>query len=103
MPGALRTLLCAVLVTALASSISAQFRLFGPRSPKPAQQPKMRGASAYISRQEPLKVNQSVLKQAKPGTAHLKVISQFSKKIRIIVPVYMVTSLTGRVGSFAPG
>jgi lipoprotein-anchoring transpeptidase ErfK/SrfK len=73
MPGALRTLLCAVLVTALASSISAQFRLFGPRSPRPGQQPKMRGASAYISRQAPLKVNQSVLRQATSDNVHVRV------------------------------
>lgn len=74
MPGALRTLLCALLLTALASSISAQFRLFGPRSPKPTPQPKqMRKASAYISRQEPLKVNQSLLKQATPDNVHVVV------------------------------
>src|SRR5262249_16303158 len=73
MPGALRTLLCAALVTALASSISAQFRLFGPRSPRPTPQPKMRSASAYISRQEPLKVNQSVLKQATPDNVRVRV------------------------------
>jgi lipoprotein-anchoring transpeptidase ErfK/SrfK len=74
MPGALRTLLCALLLTALASSISAQFRLFGPRSPKPAPPPKqMRKASTYISRQEPLKVNQSVLKQATPDNVRVRV------------------------------
>jgi len=73
MPRALRTLLCALLLMALASSISAQFRLFGPRSPRPTPQPKMRSASAYISRQEPLKVNQSVLRQATPGNVHVRV------------------------------
>jgi lipoprotein-anchoring transpeptidase ErfK/SrfK len=73
MPGTLRTFLCALLLTALASSISAQFRLFGPRSPKPTPLPKMRSASAYISRQEPLKVNQSVLKQATPDNVHVRV------------------------------
>jgi lipoprotein-anchoring transpeptidase ErfK/SrfK len=74
MSGALRTLLCALLLTALASSISAQFRLFGPRSPKPTPQPKqMRKASSYISRQEPLKVNQSVLKQATPDNVRVRV------------------------------
>jgi lipoprotein-anchoring transpeptidase ErfK/SrfK len=74
MPGALRTLLCALLLTALASSISAQFRLFGPRSPKPTPQPKqMRKASAYISRQEPLKVNQSVLNRATPDNVQVRV------------------------------
>ena len=71
---AFRTLLCALLLTALASSISAQFRLFGPRSPKPTPQPRqMRKASAYISRQEPLKVNQSLLKQATPDNVHVVV------------------------------
>jgi lipoprotein-anchoring transpeptidase ErfK/SrfK len=74
MPKALRTLLCALLLTAFASSISAQFRLFGPRSPRPTPQPKqMRKASAYISRQEPLKVNQSVLRQATPDNVHVRV------------------------------
>jgi lipoprotein-anchoring transpeptidase ErfK/SrfK len=73
MPGTLRTILCALLLTAFASSISAQFRLFGPRSPKPTPQPKMRSASSYISRQEPLKVNQSVLNQATPDNVHVRV------------------------------
>ena len=73
MAGTLRTLLSALLLTALASSISAQFRLFGPRSPRPTPQPKMRSASSYISRQEPLKVNQSVLKQATPDNVHVRV------------------------------
>ena len=73
MPGALRTLLYSVLVAALASSISAQFRLFGPRSPRTAQQQKMQSASAYISRQEPLKVNQSVLRQATGDNVHVRV------------------------------
>jgi lipoprotein-anchoring transpeptidase ErfK/SrfK len=73
MPGALRTLFYALLLTALVSPISAQFRLFGPRSPKPTPQPKMRKASAYISRQEPLKVNQSLLKQAAPDNTRVVV------------------------------
>jgi hypothetical protein len=33
----------------------------------------MRGASAYISSQPPLKVNQSVLKQATPDNVHVRV------------------------------
>jgi lipoprotein-anchoring transpeptidase ErfK/SrfK len=70
---AFRTLLCTLLLTALASSISAQFRLFGPRSPRPTPQPKMRSASAYISSQAPLKVNQSLLKQATPDNVHVVV------------------------------
>jgi len=71
MPGRLRILLYAVLLTGLASSISAQFRLFGPRH-KPTPPP-MRKASAYISRQAPLKVNQSLLNQATPDNVHVVV------------------------------
>jgi lipoprotein-anchoring transpeptidase ErfK/SrfK len=74
MRGAFRTLLFALVLTALASSISAQFRLFGPRSPKPTPAPRqMRKASAYISSQAPLKVNQSVLNQATPDNVHVVV------------------------------
>jgi L,D-transpeptidase catalytic domain len=74
MRGAIRTLLCTLLLMGLVSSISAQFRLFGSRSPKPAPQPRqMRTASAYISRQEPLKVNQSLLKQATPDNTQIVV------------------------------
>src|SRR5437867_3220212 len=71
MPGTLRILLCTILLTGLASSISAQFRLFGPRQ-KPTPPP-MRKASAYISRQEPLKVNQSLLKESTPDNTHIVV------------------------------
>src|SRR5947199_10820676 len=71
MPRTLRILLCTLLLTGLASSISAQFRLFGPRQ-KPTPPP-MRKASAYISRQEPLKVNQSLLKQANPDNTRIVV------------------------------
>jgi lipoprotein-anchoring transpeptidase ErfK/SrfK len=71
MPRSLRILLCTLLLTGLASSISGQFRLFGPRQ-KPTPQP-MRQASAYISRQAPLKVNQSLLKQATPDNTRIMV------------------------------
>lgn len=73
MPRALRIFLSGLLLTVLASSISAQFHLFGPRSPRPTPLPKMRGASAYISSQPPLKVNQSVLRQATPDNVHVRV------------------------------
>jgi len=53
-------LACALLLTAFTSSINGQFRLFGP---KPTPQP-MRKASDLIRRQAPVKVNQSLLKQA---------------------------------------
>jgi lipoprotein-anchoring transpeptidase ErfK/SrfK len=71
MPGRLRILLCALLLTGLASSINAQFRLFGPRQ-RPTPQP-MRGASTYLTRQQPLKVNQSLLRQATPDNVRVVV------------------------------
>jgi lipoprotein-anchoring transpeptidase ErfK/SrfK len=71
MPGRVRIFLLVVVLTDLASSINAQFRLFGPR--KQTTPPPMRQASAYISRQEPLKVNQVVLKQATPDNTHIVV------------------------------
>ena len=71
MPARLRIFLSAILMIGFASSLSAQFNLFGPRK-KPTPQP-MRKASAYISRQEPLKVNQSLLKQATPDNTRIVV------------------------------
>jgi lipoprotein-anchoring transpeptidase ErfK/SrfK len=56
-------LACALLLTVFTCSINGQFRLFGPKQPKPTPQP-MRKASELIQRQAPLKVNQSLLKQA---------------------------------------
>src|SRR5438132_12175478 len=57
-------LVCAFFfLTVFTCSINAQFRLFGPKQPRPTPQP-MRKASDFISRQAPLKVNQSLLKQA---------------------------------------
>src|SRR6516162_7161411 len=73
MARALRIFLTALVLTIFASSISAQFRLFGPRSPRPTPLPKMRGASAYISTQPPLKVNQSVLRGATSDNVHVRV------------------------------
>src|ERR1700757_2249629 len=68
----LRIPLCAVLLTVLTSSVSGQFHLFGPRSPRPTPPP-MRKASEFFSRQPPLKVNQSLLKQATPDNTHIVV------------------------------
>jgi lipoprotein-anchoring transpeptidase ErfK/SrfK len=62
-------LLCALLLTVLTCSINGQFRLFGP---KPAPQP-MRKASEFIHRQEPLKLNPSLLKQVTPDNTHIVV------------------------------
>ena len=63
--------LCAALLilAALACSVSAQIRLFGP---KPTPQP-MRKASDLIRRQEPVKINQSLLKEATPDNVHVVV------------------------------
>jgi lipoprotein-anchoring transpeptidase ErfK/SrfK len=71
MPRRVSIFLSALLLTGFVSSISAQFRLFGPRQ-KPTPQP-MRKASAYISRQQALKVNQSLLNQATPDNVHVVV------------------------------
>src|SRR5213592_840844 len=68
----LRILLCGMVMTVLTSSVSGQFRLFGSRSPKPTPPP-MRKASTFISKQEPLKVNQSLLKQATPDNTRIVV------------------------------
>ena len=68
----LRILLCGMVTTVLTSSVSGQFRLFGSRSPKPTPPP-MRKASEFISRQPPLKVNQSLLKQATPDNTRIVV------------------------------
>ena len=63
-----------LLLTVFACSINGQFRLFGPRSPKPTPQPKqMRTASQLISRQPPLKVDQGLLQQATPDNTHIVV------------------------------
>ena len=71
----LLTLICAALLAILACSVSAQVRLFGPRptpQPKPAPQT-MRKASDLIRKQDPLKVNQSLLKEATPDNTHIVV------------------------------
>jgi lipoprotein-anchoring transpeptidase ErfK/SrfK len=102
MAGTLRTFLCALLLTGLASSISAQFRLFGPRQ-KPTPQP-MRKASAYISRQEPLKVNQSLLKQATPDNTHI-VVSLSKQRAYLMVGDDIVADgpiSSGRQGHSTP-
>ena len=69
MPAKFPISLCAALliVAALACSVSAQIRLFGP---KPTPQP-MRKASDLIRRQEPVKINQALLKEATPDNVHV--------------------------------
>ena len=60
----LSTLIRLVLLAAVVSSASGQFHLGPkPRQPSPTPPP-MRKASTLIQRQAPLKVNQSLLKQA---------------------------------------
>jgi lipoprotein-anchoring transpeptidase ErfK/SrfK len=67
-------LVYASLLIVFTCSIYGQFRLFGPRSPKPTPQPKqMRTASQLISRQAPLKVNQGLLQQATPDNTRIVV------------------------------
>ena len=71
MPAKFPISLCTALLilAALACSVSAQIRLFGP---KPTPQP-MRKASDLIRRQEPVKINQSLLKEATPDNVHVVV------------------------------
>ena len=64
--------ICAILLSVPASPLDAQFHLFGPRKPKPTPQP-VRKASEFISRQAPVKVNQSLLKQATPDNTRIVV------------------------------
>jgi len=67
-------LACTLFLTVFTCSINGQFRLFGPRSPRPTPQPKqMRTASQLISRQPPLKVDQGLLQQATPDNTHIVV------------------------------
>src|SRR5437588_6125799 len=68
----LRILFCAILLVVLTASVNGQFHLFGPRSPRPTPPP-MRRASELISRQPPLKTNQSLLGQATPDNTHIVV------------------------------
>jgi lipoprotein-anchoring transpeptidase ErfK/SrfK len=63
------TLTCGALLAILTCSVSAQIRLFGP---KPTPQP-MRKASDLIRKQEPVKINQSLLQQITPDNVHVVV------------------------------
>ncbi len=67
MPPNLLRLLCAIVLIVTAVAMSAQMR---PSAP-PAQP--LRKASDLIRKQEPLKVNQSLIKQATPDQAHIVV------------------------------
>src|SRR2546430_13458111 len=69
----LSTLIRLALLAAVASSASGQFHLGPkPRQPSPTPPP-MRKAATFIQRQPPLKVNQSLLKQATPENTRIVV------------------------------
>jgi lipoprotein-anchoring transpeptidase ErfK/SrfK len=69
----LSTLIRLALLAAVVSSASGQFHL-GPKPRQPSSTPPpMRKASDFISKQEPLKVNQSLLKQATQDNTHILV------------------------------
>src|SRR6266567_5276078 len=72
MPAKFPISLCAasVILAALACSVSGQLRLTRP-APSPPQT--MRKASDLIRRQEPVKINQSLLKEATPDNVHVVV------------------------------
>src|SRR5215471_12366582 len=62
------------LVAVFVSSASGQLFHFGPKPRQPnATPPPMRKATTFIQRQEPLKVNQSLLKQATPDNTRIAV------------------------------
>jgi lipoprotein-anchoring transpeptidase ErfK/SrfK len=75
MPAKFSILLRVVLMVGIACSLNGQ--IFGPkRTPKPvAAKPaaprQMRKASELISRQEPVKINNSLLKQITPDSVHV--------------------------------
>ncbi len=76
MPAKFPTPLCAALLilAALACSVSAQIRLFGPKpTPQNPAPQTIRKASDLIRRQEPVKINQSLLKEATPDNVHVVV------------------------------
>ena len=79
MPAKFSILLRVVLLAGVACSLNGQI-LFGPKratpkpvAPKPAAPKTMRKASELISRQEPVKINQALLKQITPDTVHVVV------------------------------
>jgi lipoprotein-anchoring transpeptidase ErfK/SrfK len=79
MPSKFPIVIRAVLLAGIACSLNGQIR-FGPRSPaprqtasKPAAPKPMRKASELISRQEPVKINNSLLKQITPESVHVVV------------------------------
>lgn len=99
----LRILFCGIVLGVLTSSVNGQFHLFGPRSPRPTPQP-MRKASELISRQPPLKVNQSLLKQATQDNTHI-VVSIPKQRAYLMVDDQVVADgpvSTGRRGHESP-
>jgi lipoprotein-anchoring transpeptidase ErfK/SrfK len=70
MPPNLSRLLCAIVLIVAAAAMSAQMRPTPP--PAPPAQP-LRKASDLIRKQDPLKVNQALLKQITPDQAHIVV------------------------------
>jgi lipoprotein-anchoring transpeptidase ErfK/SrfK len=79
MPAKFSILLRVFLLAGVACSLNGQI-FFGPKratpkpaAPKPAAPKAMRKASELISRQEPVKINQALLKQITPATARVVV------------------------------
>src|SRR5436309_4726133 len=74
MPAKFQILLRAVLLVGVACSLNGQI-LFGSKraTPKPAAPKPMRKASELISKQEPVKINTSLIKQITPDTVRIVV------------------------------
>ncbi len=80
MPAKFPILFRAVLLAGIVCSLNAQIRFGPPRSAtprpaaaKPVAVKPMRKASELISRQEPVKINNSLLKQVTPDSVHVVV------------------------------
>src|SRR6266513_5258564 len=94
-----------ILLTAFVSSASGQFHL-GPKSRQPSPTPPpMRRASDLIRRQEPLKVNQSLLKQATTQDNTRIVVSIPKQRAYLMIRDQVIADCTvssGRQGQDTP-
>src|SRR6266513_3427723 len=102
MPAKFPISLCTALLilAALAWSVSAQIRLFGP---KPTPQPILK-ASDLIRMQEPVKINQSLLKEATPDNVRVVVSLPKQRAFLMIADQIVIDSpiSSGKRGHTSP-
>src|SRR5438046_3445227 len=102
----LPVLIPVTVMAVLACSVSAQIRLFGPRpTPQQKSAPQtMRKASDLIRKQDPLKVNQSLLKEATPDNTRI-VVSMPKQRAYLMIVDQIVADgpiSSGRRGHESP-